>query len=216
MAVKLERDQIVRTALRLLNEVGLEGLTLRRIATELQVQAPALYWHFRNKQALLDEMATTIMRDHLQAGDLTPPGNQSSREILSRYAHTLRRMLLAYRDGARMFSGTAVTDASVFAGMEDNLRQMTGAGYSLEMAIIAGTTIYAFVIGFTIEEQAVFPLPGQRAEQYDLDARAKRIDRETYPLSHAAGHIVLGSFDMRFERGVDIIVTGLEASRTSG
>lgn len=40
---------VVRAALDLLNEVGLDGLTLRRIATELDVQAPALYWHVKNK-----------------------------------------------------------------------------------------------------------------------------------------------------------------------
>jgi hypothetical protein len=40
----LEQGLVVRTALRLLDEVGFEGLTLCKIATELNVQAPALYW----------------------------------------------------------------------------------------------------------------------------------------------------------------------------
>src|SRR5262245_36093000 len=61
----LDRETVVRTALRVLDEVGLEGLTLRRIAAELDVQAPALYWHFKNKQELLDEMATTMLVDAL-------------------------------------------------------------------------------------------------------------------------------------------------------
>lgn len=59
---KLDKKLVVDTALRLLNEVGLDGLTLRAIAKELNVQAPALYWHFKNKQALLDEMATEMYR----------------------------------------------------------------------------------------------------------------------------------------------------------
>jgi AcrR family transcriptional regulator len=42
--------------------VGLDGLTLRAIARELDVQAPALSWHFKDKQALLDEMATEMSR----------------------------------------------------------------------------------------------------------------------------------------------------------
>src|ERR1700688_4158094 len=56
--VALKRQGVVRTALRILDEVGLDGLTVRKLASELGVQAPALYWHFKNKQALLDEMAT--------------------------------------------------------------------------------------------------------------------------------------------------------------
>lgn len=59
---RLDRIRVARTALRLLNEVGLEGLTLRGIAKELDVKAPALYWHFKDKQALLDEMATEMLR----------------------------------------------------------------------------------------------------------------------------------------------------------
>lgn len=62
MVSRIDRRQVVDTALRLLNEVGLDGLTLRRIAKELNVQAPALYWHFKNKQELLDEMATEMFR----------------------------------------------------------------------------------------------------------------------------------------------------------
>ena len=58
----LDRRRVADTALRLLNEVGLEGLTLRAIARELNVKAPALYWHFKDKQALLDEMATEMYR----------------------------------------------------------------------------------------------------------------------------------------------------------
>jgi AcrR family transcriptional regulator len=59
----LSRQEIARAGLRLLNEVGLNGLTLRLIADELGVKAPALYWHMKNKQELLDEMATQLYRD---------------------------------------------------------------------------------------------------------------------------------------------------------
>src|SRR5215510_10070741 len=69
----LDRETVVREALEQLDEVGLEGLTLRRIAKTLGVQAPALYWHFRNKQELLDEMATVMLRDLLGSAQATGP-----------------------------------------------------------------------------------------------------------------------------------------------
>ena len=51
------RDDVIHTAIQLLEEVGLDGLTLRRLATELGISAPTLYWHFRDKRELLDAMA---------------------------------------------------------------------------------------------------------------------------------------------------------------
>ncbi len=48
---KLQREAVIRTALELLNDVGMEGLTTRRLAERLGVQQPALYWHFKNKRA---------------------------------------------------------------------------------------------------------------------------------------------------------------------
>lgn len=41
---KLQREAVIRTALELLNDVGMEGLTTRRLAERLGVQQPALYW----------------------------------------------------------------------------------------------------------------------------------------------------------------------------
>ncbi|SCD86552.1 transcriptional regulator, TetR family, partial [Streptomyces sp. SolWspMP-sol7th] len=74
---RLDRAQVVDTALRLLNEVGLDRLSLRLIAGELEVKAPALYWHFRDKRELLDEMATEMYR-RMTAGATNrrdpPPG----------------------------------------------------------------------------------------------------------------------------------------------
>lgn len=69
----ISREQAVRTALDLLDDVGLDGLTLRALAARLDVQAPALYWHFTGKQDLLDEMATQLWRDVLAAAGLVDP-----------------------------------------------------------------------------------------------------------------------------------------------
>ncbi|MDF2848837.1 MAG: TetR family transcriptional regulator, partial [Oerskovia sp.] len=61
MAERLDRERVVRAALALLDEVGLDGLTLRRLAQDLGVKAPALYWHFASKADLLHEMAATML-----------------------------------------------------------------------------------------------------------------------------------------------------------
>jgi TetR/AcrR family tetracycline transcriptional repressor len=207
--VALEREAVVRTALRLLDEVGLDGLTVRKLAGELGVQAPALYWHFHSKQALLDEMATAVFADAVREFGLADQSTTWSGWAAA-YGRQLRRMLLRYRDGARMFSGRYLTDSALFAATESALCKFTAAGFSLADAASGLLTIYCYVVGFTIEEQVVYPRPGERSEQYDLDKRAERIDAAKFPLSLAAGKVALSGFEERFEQGLHTIITGLQ------
>src|ERR1700722_5910312 len=126
--MNLDREAVVRTALRVLDKTGLDGLTVRKIAAELHVQAPALYWHFKNKQDLLDEMATTVLADFVREQGL-PAENLSWSAFASEHVHGLRQTLLRCRDGARMFSGRYLTDSSLYESMEAGLRKFTEAGF---------------------------------------------------------------------------------------
>ncbi len=58
---KLDRETVIQAALELLNEVGVDNLTTRKLAERLKVQQPALYWHFRNKRALLDALSEAML-----------------------------------------------------------------------------------------------------------------------------------------------------------
>jgi len=201
----LDRTRVVRTALRLLDKVGLDGLTLRRLASELHVQAPALYWHFKNKQELLDEMATCVLADSIR--ELLPREDGDWQEWALYIGHGVRRMLLRYRDGAKMFSGTYLTDSTIFARMETLLRRFVDAGFTVSEAICAYRTIYCYAVGFTIEEQAICPRPGKRDPRYDPGQRERRIDGERFPLTMAAGEAMF-SFDEQFEKGLETIIRG--------
>ncbi len=68
--MKVNRNMVAQAGLKLLNDVGLEQLTLRRLGAELEVQAAAIYWHFKSKEELIDEMATMVLAEG--APDLVP------------------------------------------------------------------------------------------------------------------------------------------------
>lgn len=208
---KIDRAQVADTALRLLNEVGLEGLTLRAIAGELDVKAPALYWHFKDKQALLDEMATEMYR-RMVADELPgiPTATDGSwQQGLMAYNRAVRAMLLRYRDGARVYSGTRFTSTDHADSLESHLRDMTAAGFGLAQAVRAGTTCNAYTMGYVIEEQGVQPMPDERRAGYDIEERARLL--AGYPLSAAAGREIFTDYDRRFEEGLRLIVAGIEA-----
>src|ERR1700689_5087730 len=129
----LTKAAIVQEALDLLDEAGMDGLTVRALASRLGVQAPALYWHVASKQALLDEMATLIWRGigEVMAG---LPADLPWREVMRTYAVTVRRELLGHRDGAKAFSGTMLTDPDVVRRQEVTFQTLTRQGFTLEDA----------------------------------------------------------------------------------
>jgi TetR/AcrR family tetracycline transcriptional repressor len=201
----LDRETVVRTGLAVLNDVGLDALTLRKIASELNVQPPALYWHFKSKRDLIDEMATTVLKEGAQA----IPEDVGWRELAIAYGHGMRRMLLRYRDGGKMFAGTLLTDTSVYQRQEAMLRVFTGAGFTVAESVGAMGTVYCYTIGYVIEEQAVYPRPGERSDDYDIGKRTQRMAHENVPLSTEAGETLFGDFDTRYDRGLQAIVTGV-------
>jgi TetR/AcrR family transcriptional regulator, tetracycline repressor protein len=209
----LDRESVVLAALQLLNRNGFEGLTLRSLAKELRVQAPALYWHFKSKQELLDEMATQVFREgYQQVG--TPPEDLPWRDWLRLSGAGERQMLLRYRDGAKMFSGTYLTDPGMFVAMEASLQKLTASGFSLTGALNALSTVHCYVVGFTIEEQAVWPRPGDRDRRYAPEERAARFEEGKFALSRKVGEELFTSPDRRFELGLEVILRGLEADST--
>lgn len=206
MTTKLSRELIVAAALAVLDEHGIDGVTVRAVAARLDVKAPALYWHVRDKQELLDEMGTEIQRRVNAAAHLKHFAGRRWREGLAGYAHALRTEYLAHRDGARTFSGTRLTSPEVMRDQEPWLESWTSAGLDLADAVDAGELVTAFVVGFVIEEQERRQSDEAR---YALATRDAALG-ESAPLVTAAGHARRGD-EERFELQLDIVLAGLDA-----
>jgi AcrR family transcriptional regulator len=210
----LDRQLILHQAFAVLNEAGLEGLTLRRLAARLNVKAPAIYWHFKDKQDLLDEMATQVLRESYQESAALEAMSEWRKWVIA-CSQALRKSLLRYREGAKMFSGTYLTDAELYAPMEANLRRLTREGFTLRQAVVGLGALYSYTIGFVIEEQATQLAPGEPNPQYDVAARERRVNKELYPLAAAAGAEMFANHDARFAEGLAVIVTGLSTMLAS-
>ena len=207
--MSLDREKVTRAALGLLNEVGLDGLTVRKLGASLDVQAAALYWHFKNKKEMLDEMATLALTDAVRDFGL-PKQDEPWEEWSLRYGRSLRQTFLRYRDGAKMISGAYMTDPALYEAIEASLRLFQNQGFPLPEAAQALNTLYCFVVGFTIEEQAVFQRNGERKDRYDLDNQAARIDPDNSPSARAAGQLTLADFNERFDRAMRIVISGIQ------
>ena len=91
--VQLYRETIINHALELLDAYGLADMTMRRVASSLDVAAGALYWHIANKQELITAVATKILTPVLVLDDESSP---------QEFCTKLRATLLRHRDGAEL------------------------------------------------------------------------------------------------------------------
>ena len=204
--MKLQRDVIIRTALDLLNEVGMDGLTTRRLAAKLGVQSPALYWHFKNKRALFDAMSEAMM---IEAGmDRPVAAGQDWRDWVARDARQFRRTLLAYRDGARIHAGTRPTPAG-FAGIESETAALCALGFSTADALRTQIAVGRYVLGWVLEEQAD---AADAAERTDEGERMAASDLAFYPLlAEGIEALKRDDPDTGFEFGLGLMLDGIAA-----
>jgi TetR/AcrR family tetracycline transcriptional repressor len=144
------RERIVDEALSLLNEVGIDKLSTRKLAERLGVQQPALYWHFRNKSELLDAInSEMLVRYHSHR--LPRPG-QDWIEFTLANARSIRKTLLSIRDGARLTAGTRPSVAE-FADAEKVLELYVRAGFTAKEAFGIAVCVTRYVVGYVLEEQ---------------------------------------------------------------
>lgn len=207
----MTRDEIVAAALALLDEAGLDGLTLRRLADRLGIRAPTLYWHVRDKRELLDLVASAIM-DQALAGWREPRPGQVWWDWLAGRAWVMRSALLAHRDSAMILAGNRPTGQAL-PGIERQLQALAGAGFSPPDAMLTLQALNAYVIGEVLDTQgeAARPAPAHAPSQ----AAGPAPMGAAFPLISAAMAALepFGSSDQRFDHGLDLIITGLRQRR---
>ncbi len=204
--MRIQRDQVIEAALTLLDEGGLDGLTMRKLAEVLDVKAASLYWHFESKQALIEGMADALIDPVARQFAC----EQSWEDTLRQVASELRDALRARRDGARVYAGTYVVTENVMRTGEAMIAACMRAGAPSALAADTAFSLLYFVLGFVMEEQS---LDGEGS--VDLRAREQefRALAETrYPSSMKASAAIFSQdFDARFETGVELLVGGLTA-----
>ena len=204
--MQLSREQVLAAALGLLDEAGLEQLTMRRLAAALGVQNGATYWHFRSKQDLLESMADTLLAGLTAGLDTESPWTQRITEL----ARRLRRALLSRRDGARLFSVAFLPPPSALAYGEAVIAALGQSGLSSRDAAWAADTLTYYVVGHTTEEQLAAALPGTG---HDATARLTgAVDPQRHPHMHAAlARIPAPHHQEHFDYGLHLIVNGIRA-----
>lgn len=206
----IDRGRIVDEAMALLNEVGIDKLTTRKLAERLGVQQPALYWHFKNKSALLDAINSEMLaRYHTHR--LPSPG-EGWVDFTYATARSMRKTLLAVRDGARIAAGTRPSTTD-FVDAEKQLKLYVDAGFTAEEALHASISVARYVVGYVLEEQGERErMEEEVGQDSDLDAELTPfpILAEAFRSLEKEGSI---NTEQAFERGLKYMVEGMRLSQ---
>jgi TetR/AcrR family transcriptional regulator, tetracycline repressor protein len=148
--VKIHKRQVIDVALSLLDEQGLPELQMRVVASRLNVQASALYWHVRNKAELL-----SLMSSHFyEAAFSAVPPDLPWRDWLMSYGNAFRAALLGHRDSAQLCAIAKPFAVDAQVATEQLTRPLVLAGLPREIALSYQSSVISLVLGWCIYQQS--------------------------------------------------------------
>lgn len=200
----LQRSEVVAAAMRILDSTGLDVLTTRKLASELNVRPGALYWHVSSKQDLLDALAEKILEE-VETRPLAP--RESWQDGVRELVQRLRDTLLAHRDSARLLAGAGGLGLNRLR-IADHLMGLLGlTGAPVAATAHGSDTLLSYVTGFVLQEQSEPDYATPDAE----DGGADVLNAERFP--HLAAWAQSWSPDDRrlsFAAGLEVLVGGLD------
>jgi TetR/AcrR family tetracycline transcriptional repressor len=153
----LTRERLVSAALALIDEDGLEALSMRALADRLEVKAASLYWHVRDRRELLELLAEEIL-------DTVPrPRHRATwRETVVAIGESLARRIAAQKDADRILLEVpdSLERSHTYADLTAQL-QSAGlhAAEAREVALLLMTRV--ITAPRALEKSAVQPATGQ-------------------------------------------------------
>ncbi|MEV0076372.1 TetR/AcrR family transcriptional regulator C-terminal domain-containing protein [Nocardia neocaledoniensis] len=201
----LTRDRVLRAAVELADEDGLDALSMRKLAKAVGVEAMSLYNHVANKDDLLDGLVDLVVSEIY----VPAPGGDWRAE-LRRRATSAHEVLLRHRWATGLLGSRVNVGPAMLRYVDATLGCLVSAGFTYEQADRAWNALDSHIYGFTL--QAInFPL--EPAEYVSAATRfLPLIPQETHPHMHTLATQVIagthtGTADFTF--GLDLLLDGL-------
>ena len=205
----LNRERVLGAAVALADELGLEAVSMRRLAQELGVEAMSLYHYFRSKNELLAGMLETVYGEFER-----PPEIGDWRDAMRRSAISAHNTLLTHPWACNLIGQPLGPSPTQFEWMNSILGRLRSAGFSPELTHHAYHALDSHIVGFTLW---VLPYLAIQRDQPDFVQRVLA-EIPLVDLPHLAEHIEYHMADRpgdtsEFDFGLDLLLDGLERLR---
>ena len=210
--VSLSRDRVLRAAVALADQAGIDSLSMRKLADELDVVPMALYKHVANKEELLDGMLDVVV------GEIDPPVSETDwRSAVRQRILSARRALLRHPWASRVLESRSNPTPVLLEYMNSMIGIFLSSGFSVNLTHHLMHAIGSRLLGFT---QELFN-DTRTAEAMPADVVREMARRYPYvaAIAGAASHdgeTVVGpgcDDQFEFEFSLDLLLDGFERLR---
>ena len=204
----LSGERVLRSAMVLADQGGLEALSMRILARELGVRPMALYYHFANKDDLMDGMVDLVFSEIEE-----PPHAADWKVAMRQRAISVRRALLRHPWAIGLMESRPNPGPATLRHHDAVLGSLRLAGFSNEMAARAYTVKDSYIYGFALQ-QLNLPLiePTKLAASAQDILEQGPVDEYPYLAELTVEHVMKRGYESEreFEFGLDLILDGLE------
>ena len=205
----LSRDRVLRAAILLADEGGLESVSMRKLGQALRVEAMSLYKHVANKDDILDGVADLVMGDFE-----VPSGDVDWKTAIRRGAISAHQALLHHPWASSLIESRANAGPARLRYLDAVIGVLSGAGFTMPMVMRAIMALDSHTYGFVLQELA-WPFDDEHAPEVAA-AFARGLPAGEFPNLLAMAEMVSrapGGVPADFEFGLDLILDGLERLR---
>lgn len=210
----LSRQRIVKTALKIADQEGVAGLSMRRLASKLKVEAMSLYYHFKNKDEILDELVDLIFAEI----DWSPTPDTPWQEAMNQRAHAVRAILLKHTWAIGMLESRKNPGPATLRHHDAVLGCLLQADFSPVLVAHSYAVLDSFIYGFVQQELAI-PAQSDDELQEMATSMAQSMPTTTFPhlQTMTAQHYSKPdySFAAEFDFGLELIIAGLMQHKKS-
>jgi AcrR family transcriptional regulator len=203
----LTRDLVLRAAIGLADQGGIESLSMRKLGQELGVEAMSLYHYVSGKEDILDGIADHVLNE------INLPSEGDWETAICTCALSAHAALTAHPWACTLIMSIPRPLPARLRYMDSILRCLRKAGFSATATYHGYHALDSHILGFTLWEA------GHAISQEDIEAFLPMLRADGYPYlaEHAAQHLagtgLEDEFEFEFEFGLRLIVDGLKRMR---
>ncbi|MEZ5376743.1 MAG: TetR/AcrR family transcriptional regulator [Acidimicrobiales bacterium] len=206
-------DRVIDGAIALADQIGIEALTIRKLAEAIDVKPMTIYHHLPNKEAIIDGMVDRVFSEIE-----LPPVDLDWRAAIGVRCHSMRAVLARHPWASPLMETRTTPGVATLQHHDAVIGCFRRAGFSWVLVGHAFAIIDAFMFGFALQESTLPATDGD--EMSELAASIfSEMPADLFPhlIDFTMSHVMQPGYDFRleFEFGLGLILDGLEAaSRT--